>query len=85
MHPNRGSMNGWLQSRAVVLTEAAIVERLRRAPGPPRLHPRLAHAAFVHDPAGREALRALYDEYLEIAERARLPMLLFTPLVACES
>jgi S-methylmethionine-dependent homocysteine/selenocysteine methylase len=37
------------------------------------------HAAFVHDVDGRQALRALYDEYLDVAEHARLPVLLFTP------
>ena len=63
----------------MVLTEAAIVERLRRAAGPPRLHPRLLHAGFVHTDDGRAALRALYDDYLDVAARAHLPVLLFTP------
>ncbi len=72
-------MEAWLGARPLVLTEAAVVERLRRATGPPRLHPGLLHAPFVHDDRGREALGALYDEYLDVAEGARLPMLLFTP------
>lgn len=79
MSAARPPMETWLRDRSVVLTEAAIVERLRRAPGPPRLDPRLLHAAFVHADDGRAALRTLYDEYLDVAERARLPVLLFTP------
>lgn len=61
-----------------ILTEGAVIERLRRASGPP-LHPRAAHAGFIYDTAGAAALGTLYWEYYGIARASGLPMLSFTP------
>jgi homocysteine S-methyltransferase len=44
-----------LGSGSTVLTEGAVVERLRRDPAV-RLDPELIHAGFVYDPAGAAAL-----------------------------
>jgi homocysteine S-methyltransferase len=67
-----------LSSNDLILMEAAVVERLRRS-GKVSLHERLVHAPLVHDEVGRGLLRAIYGEYIAIAERAGLPLLLCTP------
>jgi len=66
------------RSRSLWLTEGSVVERLRRS-GPLPLDPDVAHAAFVLSSEGRSALAPLYTEYLDIAARGRLPLLIFTP------
>jgi S-methylmethionine-dependent homocysteine/selenocysteine methylase len=58
--------------------EAAIIERVRRSPGV-HLHHTLANAPLIYHPAGRAALRGLYEEYIEIAAVAGRPILLCTP------
>ena len=67
-----------IETHQVVLTEGAIVERLRRS-GTPPLDPLIVHAAFVLSGEGQAALAALYRQYLDIALAAGLPMLNFTP------
>jgi homocysteine S-methyltransferase len=61
-----------------LLTEGSIVERLRRNPAC-SLDERVAHAAFPYSPGPARILEGLYREYLEVAKRARLPMLCFSP------
>ena len=61
-----------------MLMEAAVVERLRRS-GHVQLHPGLAHAPLIYDDAGREALRNIYEEYIDIAFNAGVPFLMYTP------
>lgn len=68
----------FLDRHALVLMEAAIVERLRRDSAA-TLHPRLVHATLLHDEAGRGELRRIYCDYIDVARRARLPILLCTP------
>ncbi len=63
---------------AVVLTEGAVIERLRRDPAV-SLDPHLLHANFVYEPGGRERLGTLYRQYLEIGRRTGLPLILCTP------
>ncbi len=67
-----------LEHHAMILAEAAIIECLKRA-GTVTLHPELENALLVRDPAGREALAALYETYVRIARQAQLPILLATP------
>jgi len=61
-----------------VLTEGAVVERLRREPGG-CLHPEVANAALLYDPGGRRTLERIYREYLDAARALGLPLLLLTP------
>ena len=68
----------FLDRHGLVLMEAAIVERLRRD-SDVELHPRLVHANLLCDETGREELRRIYLDYIDIARRARLPLLLCTP------
>ena len=67
-----------LDENDFILTEAAIVERLRRSEGV-RLDPLLVHAPLIYSQEGRIALSAIYDEYLTIAKDRDLPILICTP------
>lgn len=62
----------------LVLTEGALIERLRRE-GQVRLDPEILHAALVGEEAGRKALGVLYREYLDAGRARELPMLVGTP------
>lgn len=71
-------MRQLLEEYPVLLTEAAVVERLRRAAGVP-LHPRLVHALFLYQEPARRSLREIYQEYIDIAVAGGLPLILCTP------
>jgi len=71
-------MKTLLKNHNLILTEAAIVERLRRS-GQIDLHPDLVHAALIYDDLGKEALEKLYQNYISIAVTAKVPILLITP------
>jgi homocysteine S-methyltransferase len=66
-----------LRSADLVLTEGAVIERLRRSPGA-RLDPYACHADFCLKAPLREALGAMVREYLDAALRHSLPMLVGT-------
>jgi homocysteine S-methyltransferase len=67
-----------LKEHDLILMEAAVVERLRRNSGI-ELHPKLVHAQFVTNEPGRNALRDVYQGYLDVANEAQLPLLLCAP------
>jgi S-methylmethionine-dependent homocysteine/selenocysteine methylase len=71
-------MRDLLERNELILLEAAIVEPIRRS-GRVELHPELVNAPLIYDTAGADALRDLYETYIEIAEQAGLPLLLCTP------
>lgn len=72
------AMKRLLEENDLVLMEAAIVERLRRDPGVD-LHPQLVHAPLIYQAGGRQALAALYREYMDVAAEAGRPLLICTP------
>ena len=67
-----------VQTAPLVLTEGALIERLRRDPTV-ALDPHVLHAGFIYDERGREALRRLYRQYLDIGSAFDLPMMVCTP------
>jgi homocysteine S-methyltransferase len=67
-----------LQEAPIILTEGALIERLRRDAAV-SLDPHVLHAGFVYDEGGRRALRGLYRQYLDIGLAADLPMIVCTP------
>ena len=71
-------MKSLLSSNDLILMEAAVVERLRRS-GKVSLDERLVHAPLIYDDVGRGLLRAIYREYIAIAERAGFPLMTCTP------
>lgn len=72
------SLENLLHFHACVLMEAAVNETLRRKKGI-NLHPRLSNALMIYDEPGRKALSEIYREYISVAERADIPILMCTP------
>jgi S-methylmethionine-dependent homocysteine/selenocysteine methylase len=62
----------------LVLTEAAVIETLRRS-GNVNLHPRLENALLIYDEAGKEALTALYQDFIAVARKADIPIMISAP------
>lgn len=67
-----------LATAPIILTECAISERLKRSSGL-TLHPQLFNTPLIYDQAGRKELERIYYSYREVAERARIPILLCAP------
>jgi homocysteine S-methyltransferase len=64
--------------RGPVLTEGAVIERLRRSEHV-ALDPDVANGALVYDAAGRQALRRIWRSYLDVARDTGLPMIVCAP------
>jgi homocysteine S-methyltransferase len=67
-----------LDNQPIILTEAAIIESLRRS-GDIHLHPRLENALLIYDESGKRALTSLYQDFIAVAYKARLPITICTP------
>lgn len=72
------TLHDTLQKHEFVLTEAAVLERLRRS-HEVELHELLLNAPLIYDDPGQEELASIYREYIEIAQESSLPFLMFTP------
>jgi S-methylmethionine-dependent homocysteine/selenocysteine methylase len=72
------SFSETLQEASFILTEGAVIERLRRSPSLP-LHPRVLNTALLFEAEGPNALRRIYREYLHVGFHHDLPMLILTP------
>lgn len=68
----------FFDKQPLILMEAAVVERIRRS-GITPLHPNLVNAPLIYDPTGRKLLSGIYNEYIDIAEFAGIPVFLCTP------
>ncbi len=62
----------------LILKEGAIIELLRRS-HKVALHPRLENALLVYDTAGKQALTQIYDEYIAVAHKAGIPIMICAP------
>lgn len=71
-------MRELLDGHDLILMEAAIVEPIRRG-GRVDLHPTMVNAPLIYDDVGSRELQALYGGYAAIAEKAGLPLMMFTP------
>lgn len=67
-----------LQTSPLMLTEAAISERLRRRDDV-TLHPMLFITPLIYNEHGRQCLAEIYGQYRAIAHEAGLPLLLCAP------
>jgi homocysteine S-methyltransferase len=67
-----------VQTAPLILTEGAVIERLRRD-STLTIDPHVLHAGFIYEERGREALRRLYRQYLDIGAAFDLPMMVCTP------
>lgn len=62
----------------VILTEGAVVERLRHE-FRISLDDDIIHAGLIYNDRHKDLLATIYMQYLEIAERYQLPLMLMTP------
>jgi homocysteine S-methyltransferase len=67
-----------LDQTACILSEGAVIERLRRN-SDLQLDPHIVNSAFIYEDTGRRAIEAIYQQYLDIGKRHQLPLLLSTP------
>ena len=67
-----------MQNHKYILTQAAIDEVLSRSDAVD-MHPRLGNALFIYDKKSRRVLTDLYEEFIDLAVKADVPMLIFTP------
>ena len=74
----RMSLINAIASSDFILTEAAVIEALRRDISV-SLHPLLEHALLIYDSKGKAALRQLYTSFINIACKADVPILVCTP------
>ena len=72
------SLEKILDSHDFILTEAAVIESLKRS-FRVRLHPRLENALLIYDGDGSDALTALYHGFIRVARQADVPILLCAP------
>ena len=75
---NQLSFVGTYRTSPCILTEGAVVERLRREFHIP-LDEDLIHAALIYNDSYREVLAGIYKQYIDIATRHQLPLMLMTP------
>ncbi len=71
-------MKDFLDKYNLILTEAAVVERLKRRKDI-TLDDHIVHAHLIYDAAGKKALSEIYSGYISIANRAQKPIMLCTP------
>ena len=67
-----------LDGGQVLLTEGAVIERLRRT-ATVRLDPHVLHASLIYEPTGRAALEQIYRSYLDVGQEFNLPMIVSPP------
>jgi homocysteine S-methyltransferase len=73
-----GDFAACVRRSPAMLAEGALIERLRRDVAVP-LDPHVLHAGLIYNARGREALGALYRQYLDIGRAADLPMIVNAP------
>ena len=61
-----------------VLTEGAMLERVRRHPDV-ELDPSIAHAGLIYSEHGGAVLTAIYREYLDIGQQYQVPFITLAP------
>lgn len=75
---HNSALTAFLQQHPCILGEGAVIERLRRD-SPFALDEHVVNSAFVYEPDKRDALAAIYHQYLRIGRDHKLPLLLSTP------
>jgi homocysteine S-methyltransferase len=75
---NNTTIEKFLEIYPCILSEGAVIERLRRNGGLD-LDPFLVNSAFIYEDAGRAALETIYRQYLDIGHEFDLPLLISTP------
>jgi S-methylmethionine-dependent homocysteine/selenocysteine methylase len=77
-------MQQLLENNELALMEAAVVERCRRSENV-ELHPELVVAPLIYQQQGRAVLRRIFQDYIDVARAANLPLLVCTPTWRADS
>lgn len=72
----------FVASGAAAIAEGAVVERVRRDPGI-ALDPHILNGGLIYDPEGRARLAEIHGDYVGLARKAGLPILMFTDTWRC--
>jgi hypothetical protein len=72
------SLLSQLDRYPVILTEGAVLERIRRETSL-QMDPRLLNTGLIYSSAGRAAMARIYSQYIRIAADHRLPILVAAP------
>ena len=75
---SRTTFSELIDSRRLILTEGAVIERLRRDESV-TLDPHVLHAGMIYDEAGRAALERIYRSYLDVGREFGMPMIVSPP------
>ncbi|MFH2000730.1 MAG: homocysteine S-methyltransferase family protein [Planctomycetota bacterium] len=67
-----------IEETRCILAEGSVIERLSRDSAL-SLDPFAAHAGFIYDENGKTALKRIYEQYVQAAEKYGLPLILFSP------
>ncbi|MCP4688001.1 MAG: homocysteine S-methyltransferase family protein [Desulfobacterales bacterium] len=62
----------------VILTDGAVLERLRRE-RTMELDPHILHAGLIYDDIGRRVVAGIYRQYIEVALKFDLPIIVLAP------
>jgi len=71
------TLTEYLESGGILLTEGSVYEKIRRSTDV-STDPHIANASLIYDPVGKDVLRSVVEQYLEIGQRFNLPMLCLT-------
>ena len=71
-------MKQLLNTYPYILTEFAVLERLRRSENV-CLHPSLEHSLLIYDEIGKKEIALIYDEYFGLQRNTQVPFIIFTP------
>ncbi len=61
-----------------ILAEAAVIEALKRS-GEIELHPELVNALLIYDDQGRRLIAGLINQFIGVAKRCEVPIMVTTP------
>lgn len=75
---NTNAFETLLDQAPCMLSEGAVIERLRRA-GDFELDSNIFNSAFIYDREKQAALEAIYRQYIDIGVESGLPILISTP------
>lgn len=75
---NRNHFTELLTKSEIILTEGAIVERLKNEHGI-KMDKYLNHAALIYNERGRQVLSNIYRQYIHLSIKHQLPVMLMTP------
>lgn len=75
---NSSELIKFIDNSSCILSEGAVIERLRRD-SDFELDPHIVNSAFIYNDSGRKALENIYRQYLDIGREFDFPILVSTP------